>query len=783
MLSVTVDVEYTDQRNFDRNLKLWWREFLTASANQERKGDYPPLIEVYLKSMLARRLALPLPVPSQRSSNSFLGAVQLLFDMESLRSEAIASGMMGLADTGTANRGLPSGIFWEPTSLDTRSLRDVQVEPIASAVPEECFYLRFGTWDNQIWMQRLMDEFNGDLGTMVSLRGYQSQVQSKFLDQMVIESGELDRLFGGNLIADIAVIGNDMFVEDGSAVGVLFHARSSRALESNLNGKRRKFVQQHEDAGCVISDVDVDGVKVQFLRTPDNRYRSFYVVQEPNHLITTSLSLVRRFIEASAGKRSLAENAEFRFARQQMPLSREDTVFVFVPSQFLQNLLGPQYQIELARRNRSIADMQMVELAGLAASHEGLDASNQKNLISHGFLPEKFGQRPDGSQLTRSKGQWVDSIRGRRGFYVPIPDVEMTGVTEQERSMFAQHRTWLAENLRSLDPMFIGLKRYEHEKNVERIVLDARIAPFGQEKYGWLFSMLGPPLEQYVQGSSDDIITIQASLRGGGFSQGIAEHHVFGAIQNEAVANADLKPNSLFRWLEIIQSIPGYIGSWPRAGFLDWIPILGSQMDENGFTHSRLLGLWRLQWDEYSAISFDRERLLELRQEVTTIPAERPSHVRLTVGNLAESRLRKWIDVQSYRRCWEASLANMKLVNMLSQQFGLPPHVALDRAQELLDVTLVCSLGGEYQLRETCPGREIWTSNAWPEFANPQLPKDYVSPLMKWFRGLELEVVKTNSQFMVHGYFDMERSGKSSLPSFNLFKGFGDMVGGKKNTD
>ena len=182
-------------------------------------------------------------------------------------------------------------------------------------------------------------------------------------------------------------------------------------------------------------------------------------------------------------------------------------------------------------------------------------------------------------------------------------------------------------------------------------------------------------------------------------------------------------------------------------------------------------------------MAFDRERLLQLQQQVTVIPAERPAHVRLHVGNLSESKLQKWINVQSYRRSWEASVANIRLVNMLSQQFGLAPDVALQWAEDLLDVNLVCSLGGEYGMQEVCPGRIVWSSNAWPEFAHPKLPSDYVSPLLKWFRGLQLEVVKSESQFVVHGYFDIERSGKSSLPSFNLFKGFGDMVGGKQGSD
>ncbi|MEM9413502.1 MAG: hypothetical protein AAGA30_20510, partial [Planctomycetota bacterium] len=515
--------------------------------------------------------------------------LELIIDVESLRSDAIRNGMLGQADLGPANLPVPSETFWSDANLKESNFRNVEVESFAYCIPEECFYLRFGSWSNQIWLRRLMDEFGGDLGRMISLRGYKSKTQSKFLNQLAIESTEFDRLFGGNLIADVAVIGQDMFFEDGSSVGILLNAKNSRSLANNLNSKRKKFAQKHEDIGCVISDVEIKGVKVQFLRTPDNRYRSFYVSHGDNHLVTSSMTLAKRFIEASHGNRSLAQNLEFRYARQQMPIERDDTVFVFVPSKLLYNLLGPHYQIELARRNRSITDMQMIDLAGLAGQNEGYNATSVASLIQHGFLPHGFGRRPDGSQLNRNNDHWVDSIRGRRGFFVPIPDVQIDQVTQQEVNWYADRRQFLSSHLSQLDPMFVGLKRYSHDNNIERIVYDARIAPFGQDKYEWLFSMLGPPLVEEIKGSPDDIISIQASLNGGSISRNVGNHQVFGAIQNEMQTSKRITPNSMFKSLDLLRNAPGYVVSWPKAGYLDWLPKLGGQPDQNGMTYSRML--------------------------------------------------------------------------------------------------------------------------------------------------------------------------------------------------
>ena len=67
-------------------------------------------------------------------------------------------------------------------------------------------------------------------------------------------------------------------------------------------------------------------------------------------------------------------------------------------------------------------------------------------------------------------------------------------------------------------------------------------------------------------------------------------------------------------------------------------------------------------------------------------------------------------------------------------------------------------------------------------FPRPSLPDEHRAPLLKWFRGLEIEVMKAESQFAVHGFLDIERSElPSSLPTFDLFGGFGSIFGGNKS--
>lgn len=800
-----VPVEFArKQRKFDRLLNQWWNQYNEVADQSADWGDYPPMIETYLTSMLSSRLALPLPGSRQKSQDPLIKTLNLLFDVESLRADTIRQTMTGMIDTAQISQPLPKSARW--SDLDIKLKQDPKIEPIARCVPKECFYLRFGTWQNQLWLKRLIEEFGGDLGRMVSLRGYSSRVQSKFLNQLAIQSTEFDELFGGKLISDVAVIGTDMYFNDGGAVGVLLHAKNSDFLKRNLIAKREKFRGDEKGLEIKIEDVEVSGRSVHFLHTADNRYRSFYIVDGDDHLICTSLQIVKRFIAASEGRGQLINSNEFRYARQQMPLDRDDTVFLFTSSDFFQNLLGPQYQIELARRNRTISDIQLVQLASMAAVNEGIDPSDVKNLIAQGFLPKQFGTRPDRSQLNRKGNDWYDSIRGRRGFFTPIPDVKITGVTNNEAVWYSERTRYFSQSMSRMDPMLVAIKRYEQTtekvaatptenddetdeenqkdtggaKSIERVVFDARVAPFGQEKYSWLLSMLGPPLTRKVAESPRDAIRFEASLQSGLVGANVPPHQLFGAIQDDQPLQPDLRPASFFRMLDMLRSAPGYVGSWPNAGYINWMPKLGGAPDLAGYTYSKMLKLWRLQWNGFSVVAFDQHRLEQLKPHLQIVENDRPTHLQLDVSDLTRSNLRGWANMQNYKRSWQTSIANTRLLNMLTQQFRVDPKIARKSAEDLLDVNLVCSLGGEYQLQDNGAGRLVWNSTAWPNFSAPTLPPGYTAPLLKWFRGLKLQVAKTDSQFLVHGYLDIQRDQESKLPSFNLFKGFGNLFGGDK---
>ena len=760
-------------RQFDRRLKQWWREYNRAAEEQAENSDYPNLIETYLTTMLGQRLGLELTDQPKDRRGPFRQTIDLMFNVEKIRSEMIRDEISGVIDLGKRDQVLPPRIFWNDTvAPDTRE--DIQIEEIAHYVPEDCLYLRFGTWSNNLWFKRLSAEYGGDLGRMFSLRGYESRVDARFLDQLALGSTEIEDMFASTVIRDVAFIGMDTYFGDGPAVGVLLQAKNTNSFLNRTKNRRKNFAATNKEV--TLQDVEIAGESVSLLSTPNNYTRSFYVVKGDFHLTTNSRAIVQRFIETVGNGRSLGKSDEFRYARSLMPLEEDHTMFVFLSSKFFQNLLNPEFQIELRRRNKAIADMQLLQMAWLAATAEGVTDITIQKLSDLGFLPANFSAGKH-SRYELVDGVWTDSVRGARGFFLPLPDAEVGKVTQDEYRWFTDRANYFTDNVSHLDPMCVGLKRFELSDHTERIVFDARVAPFGAEKYGWLSEILGPPIQAEFSGSPNDIVSLQMSVGTGLLKKETEPYQVFAGVQDHVDPHLDLRPKSFLNSLQTVKEVPGYLGAWPKPDTLSFLPHLGGVPDAAGYTYSRLLNLWRLQWDDFSILSFDQARLEELKPKLGLKPIERPSHLRVRVGNIADSKLYDWANTLNYRRSWQTSLANVRMLNVLANQFRLDPELSKRVAEQMLDVNLVCSLGGEYVLKETLAGRKVWCSTAWPNFLNPEIPDDYQAPILNWFRGAEIEVTQAETQFAVHGFIDVNRTGESDLPSFKIFKGFSNLLG------
>ncbi|PQO25396.1 hypothetical protein C5Y96_23945 [Blastopirellula marina] len=759
----------------------WWRTYNEVARQRTDSSDHPPVLETYLSMMLSDRLGLAPPPLSERSlqDRSALEPSQslsLLMGTEKVH-DAMLKAIMNneLTPQGQLGPVVPP-IQWAPLAVPQPSA-DVEIEPMASYVPEECFYVRFGSLTNYLWLNKLLERNGGDLSRMISNRRVAFHLNEVVQRQLALKQSELAEIFGDKVVQDVALIGRDTYTREGAALGMLFHARQSPLLVNDINKNRQDALKKYKREGAKLETVTIAGQEVSFLSTPDNTLRSFYVARGDFHLVTTSQAIIERFLSLETNPTSLANSREFQYARGLMPVSRDDTVFVYLSSQFFRGLYSPQYRVEIRRRLQSVIEMELQQMATAAATHEGFEDTSVEGLIAAGFLPPHFGKRADGSHTIISNDTLGDSIRGGRGHFVPIPDMEIVGMTQQETADFNRLRQFHMTQWRQMNPIVVGINRFKlNDEGLERIAIDARVTPFQRSNYSQFLSFLGPPLPTHIATTPQDVVAFQAVLDGR-FSGGTTHYAV--AVQDLPFPLEQFTNKGFFNTLRMIQATPGYLTAFPKPGLLDQIPFIGASItpDINGYSQLPF-GLLRREYNGFSTLSFHPEILADVTPNLAIVEDSHPAQVRIHVGDISNAQITPLANGLAQSVAKRGSLANAAFFQEVSNQLGIPESQAKAFADQLLNLEFIDPLGGEYVYQADDNGNGRWVSTAWSEDG-----KDFQANVMDWFRGLEARLNVDESLIELHAQFDMQNEKPQQglkLPGFNLFDLGGAFGGSKK---
>jgi len=731
----------SDSRAHSRLFRAWWREYTARPGLMEKTVDSPPIVDNYLETMLASRLNLPLPEPEDDDSwqDKLLGLAQ---GSEPIRLRMQRDRFMTRTGLGEkADRPLPEPVTGGELPCPTPA--DVDVEPMAMHVPEELLYIRFGSFANFLWIQDTLEKWGGDAQNLIALRGLDYETSRRIEEQLVLKQSALARMVGGTIIADVAIVGADLLFQDGGAFGIMFQARNGMLLSADIVQQRAERTE--EGGGVAEQNVDVGGRQVSLLSSPDGAVRSFYAVDGDFHLVTRSRWIVERFFEAGSGKAPLGAAKGFRFARSLMPLDRDDSVFVYLSEPVFQNLVGPGYRVEAVRRMQALADIELVRLAQLAAGAEGQPGGSIEELMSGGFLPADFGPRPDGSRTVIDGDEVYDSLRGRRGTFLPVPDVDVSAVTATETADYDRFRRHFHSQWGRLDPIVIGVGRKSEGQGLQRVVVDARMTPFSKDNYQRITEKVGPP-------DNERLAPIEGNAAA--FEVILTEQRIFGGLEDVgppvSLGDGQLLSAGLFR-----NFLVGYLGSNGPLGPLQILNLgIPSQADANGFARSVLDG-WRLEYGQFTLFSFQHEVLSAVAPQLQYEEAQREGQLWIDVNDPSNARITSHLNNLGYARTRETSRGNLRLLHAVAQQLHVPGEDCLDTAETLLDARLICPLGGEYEYRQAPDGPGHWTSTALDNAAEgglftTQAPEGFVSPPLSWLRGLHVDARVDPEALSVH---------------------------------
>ncbi len=749
----------SDPAGHRRLLDEWWQQATGRWQQLQKDPAFPPIAENFLVASLARRLNRPLPEPMtgllspKKAENTVWDE---LFVSESHRLAIDREMVFEPGLPGQVLQPIPEPPEWSDVAdSETDVSEELAMEEIAAYVPEECFYLRFGTFTNYLWFRDLNKKWKGDLQNMIVRRGIRRGASERTQQQLALRESALAKILGPHVIADAAIIGFDPYTDLGAGVGILFHAKNDFLLSQDLMSKRREALEKFSDA--TETTVQIADRDISLISTSDGRVRSYYLQLDSFHLVTNSAKLIERFIEAGQGTGSLASLASFHRARAELPISRNDSVFAFISEKFLQNLCSPHYRIESRRRVRSARETRLIELAQYAAATEGVAAQSVEELVAAGILPSGFAVRADSSVLEQSESVVVDSQRGALGFFRPIADVPEFPVSAEEAAAYERFAKKFRDDVGQMPPIAAGIQRLPNEAGGETMSLDLLVEPLDKLKLGSLRNSLGEPSEQRLQPVAGDVVSFEAVLDVpvplmGGESQ---PHHLFGGLR-DFLSPLVVEKGKLALGDEHTELIRGYLGAWPRPGLLQ---LLTGNTPPNG-EEAEPVGedFWQAQKEKFLLISFKPEVVEEVLPQLALQPVEKPGQVWLHVEDLTGKKLAAMASTLGYMRARETSVAASRLMNNLANLLHVPRHECRALAERLVDGTFVCPLGGEYELFAPERSLEVWCSSALApsnQFLLTEVPDDYQLPLLTWFRGLRGELGVVDDSLSVHLEVDL----------------------------
>ncbi len=238
----------------------------------------------------------------------------------------------------------------------------------------------------------------------------------------------------------------------------------------------------------------------------------------------------------------------------------------------------------------------------------------------------------------------------------------------------------------------------------------------------------------------------------------MADGRIFGGLQDvgspipEGILS--LLPRNFFP-----QFLVGYLGSDGPLGPLRLLNLGFPPSDPAGFSKSRLGG-WRLQVGEFTLFSFQREILAAVAPRLRYQEASEPAQIRLQVDDVSVASVTPALNNYLHERTAETSRGNLRLMQALEQQLGVPLEECRETAERLLDAKLVCPLGGEYALSQSPAGVGFWMSTALAESPPASVPgaetEEFLAPPLNWFRGLTARVHVMPDALSVHAEVVMQ---------------------------
>lgn len=309
-------------------------------------------------------------------------------------------------------------------------------EPLARATPASFYYVRFSSLTH---LFRLLDEADAWIAPVASMSSGITQNQDlgkRYETQLGLGRSQVSRVLGPQVVTDVAVVGSDPYLREGSDVTLIFRVKNDVSFEAGLTAALAAHGQTHGKQSQ--QTMELAGEKVAVTRSEDGQVRQHRARIGGFWLVSNSPGAMRAVIDTLKGRRTaLADAPDFRYMTARDADVPAD-VLAFMSDAFVAAVVGPRQKILEARRLLALSDLATLGHAALLYGWMlGKTPGRAQDLIAAGVLRKDELRHTTGESMTWTPGAAATSTVGTIASLVPLIDWPvLEKVTPSERDAY-----------------------------------------------------------------------------------------------------------------------------------------------------------------------------------------------------------------------------------------------------------------------------------------------------------------------------------------------------------
>ncbi|MCA9657710.1 MAG: hypothetical protein KC486_05160, partial [Myxococcales bacterium] len=367
-------------------------------------------------------------------------------------------------------------------------------EPLAAAAPADFWYARFATLPLFLRLLGEADRWVTPLVQLLQQNPEDRRLTGRYETELGVVRGELAKILGPAAVGQVAVVGSDPYVREGTDVTLIFQLRNADFYNAELD----RYLRQHTDhfealgRGVERSTRDYQGVTITSTRADHGRVRQERAQVGDLGLLSNSPRAIERVVDAIAGRAPrLSDSPDFRYMRARDPGDHQ--FYAFLSDRLIAAVIGPQQKIQQARRERALAELLVPGYAALLYGWlNGHAPEDPKALLASGLLGKDELRHASGEPITFDppplrdgripKDRTTFSAWGTPPALTPLIDLPpVTQVSEAEAAAYRDFASGYQMYWRRfIDPVAISLDitaAEERGPKEEDVDVDVRVLP------------------------------------------------------------------------------------------------------------------------------------------------------------------------------------------------------------------------------------------------------------------------------------------------------------------